>query len=352
MYGALRPILFRLDPERAHRLAVGTLAAAQRGGPARALLPHPGPPSPRLAMGFLGARVPGPLGMAAGFDKEARCYNALLRLGFGHAEVGTLTPRPQPGNPRPRMHRLAAERALVNSLGFPNPGVEAAARRLARRPPAGLVGANIGPNKDTPPERVAADLVACAWRLAPHVAYLAVNVSSPNTPGLRAHQTPAGIARLVAAVREGLDGAAPRRPVLVKLHPDAPDGELAAVARAAVDAGAAGILAVNTTRQPSVPIPAGMQGGLSGAPLHRRAVAAVSAIHAAVGDRVPVVGIGGVFSGADTLRMVRAGATLVQAYTGFVYRGPRFAALAHHELVGELDRAGLDRLDEALGVPA
>jgi len=348
VYGALRGALFQLDPERAHRLALLALAPAQGNAALRRPL-QASPPSPRLAMDAFGLRFPSPLGMAAGFDKECDVYNALLALGFGHVEVGTVTPRAQPGNEGVRMQRLPALQGIVNRLGFPGPGMEACARNLERHPPTGIVGANVGPNKTTAPEKVGADLMSCATALAPHVQYLCVNVSSPNTPGLRTLQSPDAVSRLVREVADAASEAGHRRPVLVKLHPDSSDEDLVRVARAAVDAGAAGIVATNTTRSRPPGSEQAIEGGLSGAPLRERARAAIGALHKGLKGSVPIVGVGGVFTGEDALGHVQAGATLVQAYTGFVYRGPRMAAKVNREIVAALDRLGLDRLEEAVG---
>jgi dihydroorotate dehydrogenase len=348
LYGALRTALFAVDPEMAHRLALAALAPVHASRGLQRLAAPPAPP-PRLAVDALGLSFPAPLGVAAGFDKEAGAYNALLALGFGHVEVGTVTPRPQPGNEGVRMQRFPAQRAVVNRLGFPGPGMDEVRRRLRRVPPAGIVGANLGPNKATAAEQVPDDLRAASAALAPGVRFLTVNVSSPNTPGLRALQTPEGVGRLVQATLEGADSAASPRPVLLKLHPDAPDGELVRVARAAADAGARGIVATNTTRARGPGLEGAIDGGLSGAPLLARARRAIAALHHGLGRDVPVVGVGGVFTGEDALGHVRAGASLVQAYTGFVYRGPRFAALVHRELLAAMDAAGIDRLSEAVG---
>lgn len=348
MYGLLRRALFHMDPEHAHRLALRALAPVQSSVSLQRTVAPP-PPSPRLAMDALGLTFPAPLGMAAGFDKEASAYNALLALGFGHVEVGTVTPRPQPGNEGLRMQRFPEHKAVVNRLGFPGPGMEEAARHLKRTPPQGIVGANLGPNKTTRADDVPEDLRAAASALAPHVRFLTVNVSSPNTPGLRALQTPEGVSRLVQATLEGADSAASPRPVLLKLHPDASDDELVSVARSAVDAGARGIVATNTTRAREAGMERAIDGGLSGAPLLARARRAIAALHHGLGRDVPIVGVGGVFTGEDALGHVGAGATLVQAYTGFIYRGPRFASHVHSELLAAMDAAGIDRLSEAIG---
>jgi dihydroorotate dehydrogenase len=351
VYEAMRGVLFRMDPERAHRMALAALAPAQRVGfVRRGVAPSKAPD--RLRMRALDLDFPSPLGMAAGFDKECGVYNALLGLGFGHVEVGTVTPRPQVGNERPRVQRIPRLEALVNRLGFPGPGLEACARRLARRPALGVVGANIGPNKSTAPENVGEDLAACALKLAPHVAYLTVNVSSPNTPGLRSLQKADAVSWLVRRTADGAEDAGAKRPILVKLHPDVPDDELVRSARSAIAAGAEGIVAVNTTRTRPPGAEGAMEGGLSGRPLLERARKAIAAIHTGTQGAVPIIGVGGVFTGADAFRHVAAGATLVQTYTGFIYRGPRMPALVHRELVAELDRRGLDRLEEAVGTDA
>jgi dihydroorotate dehydrogenase len=348
VYGALRSALFTLDPERAHHLALAALSPVQ-GSPALQRMLAPPKPSSRLAISTLGLDFPAPLGMAAGFDKEACAYNALLALGFGHVEVGTVTPQAQPGNEGKRMERWPGHKAVVNRLGFPGPGLAAVEAKLARARPIGIVGANIGPNKSTPAEAVPDDLRATAVGLAPHVRFLTVNVSSPNTPGLRALQTPEGVSRLVQATVSALDEAGNPRPVLVKLHPDASDDELVGVARAAVDAGARGIVATNTTRARPPGTEAAIEGGLSGAPLLERSRRAVAALHHGLGRDIPILGVGGIFSGADALGHILAGASVVQAYTGFIYRGPRMAAHVHQEMLAELDKRGIDKLADAVG---
>lgn len=350
VYGALRKALFTLDPERAHRLALGALAPLH----ASALLQRassPPKPSPRLAISAFGLDFPVPLGMAAGFDKEACAYNALLALGFGHVEIGTVTPKPQPGNEGKRMERWPDQQAVVNRLGFPGPGADAVRSHLEDNAAAGVVGANIGPNKTTAPEKVRDDVAAVAAALAPHVHFLTVNVSSPNTPGLRALQTPEGVSRLIRATLGAADAtdAEVRRPVLLKVHPDTPDDELVAVARAAVDAGAKGIVATNTTRARPPGTGGAIDGGLSGAPLRERARQAIAALHRGLGRDVPIIGVGGVFTGADALGHIQAGASLLQAYTGFVYRGPRMAVQVHRELLAEMDKQGIDKLADAVG---
>lgn len=348
MYGALKSALFRLDPERAHHMALRFLRAMHNSPALAATFAAPAPHA-RLATRAFGLDFPAPLGMAAGFDKEAVAYNALLALGFSHVEVGTVTPFPQGGNAGLRMERLPEMRALVNRLGFPNAGLAAVAKRLERRSANGIVGANIGPNKKTPAEKVADDVDACAFRLAPLVDYLTINVSSPNTPGLRKLQEPAAVARLVGRVLEATSQARAKVPVLLKLHPDAPDEELVEVARAAVDAGAKGIVATNTTRARPPGSEGAIEGGLSGAPLLERSRQAIRALHDGLGRDTPIVGVGGIASARDAMGHILAGASVVQAYTGFIYGGPRFPAQVHAGLVGELDALGLDKIGEAVG---
>ena len=348
VYAALRKALFRMDPERAHEAGLRFLRGLHVSPPLAAAFAPPSP-SPRLATAAFGLTFPAPLGMAAGFDKGAWAYNGLLALGFSHVEVGTITPKPQPGNEGMRMERLPELKAIVNRLGFPNVGVEEAVRRLKRRPANGLVGANIGPNKKTPAERVVADVDACAFHLAPHVEYLTINVSSPNTPGLRRLQEPASVARLVGRVLESAAQANAKVPVLLKLHPDAEDAELVEVAKAAADAGAAGIVATNTTRARPPGSEGAIEGGLSGAPLLERSRAAIRALHDGLGRDTPIIGVGGIATAHDAMGHILAGASVVQAYTGFVYDGPRFPHHVHRGLVDELDGLGLDRIEEAVG---
>ena len=348
MYGLLKSALFRLDPERAHDAALRVLRALHVSPPLAATF-APAAPSPRLATTCLGLKAPSPMGMAAGFDKGAYVYNGLFALGFAHVEVGTVTPKAQPGNEGLRMERLPDLRALVNRLGFPNQGVDAVAQRITAKPPSGVLGANIGPNKKTPAPQVAADVDACAFRLAPLVDYLAINVSSPNTPGLRKLQEPTAVARLVSRVVEACHQANHPVPILLKLHPDATDAELVEVARAAVDAGAVGIVATNTTRARPPGSEEAIEGGLSGAPLLERARTAIRALHDGLGRDTPIIGVGGIGDGHDAMGHILAGATWVQAYTGFVYNGPRFPSHVNADLVRELDALGLDRVEEAVG---
>jgi dihydroorotate dehydrogenase len=348
VYGAIRNALFRLDPERAHHVASILLRRAQGRGPVRALLQVP-KPDRRLSNSVFGIDFESPLGIAAGFDKEAHTYNALLAIGFGHVEIGTVTPRGQPGNDKPRIQRFPEAHALVNRMGFPGPGADAIDVQINQHEPIGPIGINIGPNKGTAPGDVAGSLHGLAHRLARHADYLAINISSPNTPGLRNLQTPDAVADLVTKTLEGADDAGQKRPVLLKVHPDSPEPQVLEVARAAAKAGAAGIIAVNTTKDRAKNMHDSIEGGMSGAPLLKRATSMVAHLHHGLGRDTPIIGVGGVIDGADAYQLICAGASLVQTYTGFIYGGPRMPVLVQAELVECLNHAGLDAIADAVG---
>jgi len=284
-------------------------------------------------------------------DKGEALAPAWFRLGFGWVEIGTVTPRPQPGNDRPRLFRLVPHRAIVNRMGFNNAGADVVARRLARLPPLpGPICVNLGRNKATPNERAAEDYVAAFRALAPHAQMASINVSSPNTPGLRALQSELGA--LVAKVMKAREGLARKVPVLVKLSPDEPDDRLVEMARAAQDAGADGIIATNTTVDRAAvrgDPRAGEQGGLSGAPLRERALEVCRLLYRSVS--VPIVGVGGIFTAEDAYARIRAGASLVQIYTALVYEGPGLPKRITRG-VGELLRRDGLTLTQAVGKDA
>lgn len=330
MYPLLfRHVLSRFDPEFAHHAAMAVirvLGVPPFSWATRALTA----PSPEQKVHALGLTFPSPFGVAAGFDKNVVGARGLDALGFGHIEVGTVTAIPQDGNPKPRLFRLVPDRAVVNRMGFNNNGAEAAEARLMRlrrRAPRAVIGVNIGKSRVVAVEDAIADYVASATRLAPLADYLAVNVSSPNTPGLRGLQAVETLAPLLRAVKE----AAGSTPLLVKIAPDLPDDEIAAIARLAVDEGLAGIIAHNTTisreglrTDPSVVEAAGA-GGLSGAPLKERSLEVLAVVKAAVPADFCVIAVGGVETADDVQKRLDAGATLVQGYTAFLYRGPFWA---------------------------
>jgi dihydroorotate dehydrogenase len=350
----LRPLLFLLPAETAHRVAFGGLRAALALGPLRALTRRLlAPRDPVLRVHALGTTFESPVGVAAGFDKDAVGFRQLAALGFGFVEVGTVTPRPQPGNPKPRVFRLPADRALVNRLGFNGGGIDVARRGLQRR--AGeRVGVNVGKNKDTPEAEAAEDFVAATRALAPLADYVAVNVSSPNTPGLRDLQAVERLRPLLAAVK---DAAGPR-PVLVKIAPDLSDEDVDAVCDLALDLGLAGIIATNTTiareglRTPGEEVEAAGAGGLSGAPLRARALAVLRRLRSRAGDRLVLVAAGGIADADDAWERILAGATLVELYTGFVYGGPGTPRRLARGLAERARRAGYASVQEAVGAGA
>lgn len=340
LYPYVRPLVFALDAERAHRLTI----AALRRLPER----RPPDPDPVLATRVAGLDLPSPIGLAAGFDKDAEAFAAMLGLGFGFVEVGTLTPRPQTGNPRPRLFRLAEDRAVINRMGFNNHGQAAAAARLAGRGP-GVVGMNIGANKDSA-DRIA-DYAAGVRAMAPVADYLTINISSPNTPGLRSLQDKAALAELLAAVTEARGAAGP--PVFLKVAPDLEPGEvedIADLSRSRVDA----LIVANTTvlRPPLRSLHRDQAGGLSGAPLAPLALQRLCDFRAAAGPSMPLVAVGGIASGADAYGRIRAGASAVQLYSALVYEGPGLARRIAADLKGLLKRDGFATLAEAVGSAA
>jgi dihydroorotate dehydrogenase len=317
--GLVRPFLLRLDPETAHEL---TLRALELGA-----YPRCAPAQSRaLEISLWGESLPNPLGIAAGFDKDARVPDAILGLGFGYAEVGTTTPLPQTGNPAPRVFRLAPDRAVINRLGFNNGGHASALRRLEARPRRGIVGVNIGANKDSPDR--AADYVAGIEAFYGVASYFTVNISSPNTPGLRDLQAPAALgellARVMAARAAKVTAGAPSRPIVVKIAPDVAPEDIAPVVAALIANGVDGIAVSNTTlARDGLTDPAAKEaGGLSGRPLFHRSTVMLARVHRATEGKIPLIGIGGIDSPAAALAKIEAGATLLQLYTGLIYEGP------------------------------
>jgi dihydroorotate dehydrogenase len=335
------PALRALDAERAHRLAIRALGAA---GPYL----RPPPDDPILASRLWNLDFANPLGIAAGFDKHAEVPDALLGLGFGFVEIGSVTPRPQPGNPRPRVFRLPADEAVINRYGFNSEGLEAVASRLARRPRRGVLGINLGKNKDT--ADAADDYVAGVRALAPFADYLVVNISSPNTPGLRALQSRAALADLVARIETAMPQAGP--PLLIKIAPDLAHQDLADIVEVARTRSLAGLIVSNTTlaRPDGLRSAArGEAGGLSGRPLFESSTAMLREAWRLADGRVPLIGVGGVASGADAYAKIRAGASLVQIYTALVFQGPGLVGRIKSELAALLRRDGFARVADAVG---
>jgi dihydroorotate dehydrogenase len=331
MYGLARPFLFALDAERAHGLGLSSLEAMHRLGLGRLLGGAPRPFPTKL----LGLTFPNPVGLAAGLDKNGEHIDALLALGFGFVEVGTVTPRPQPGNQAPRMFRLPEHQAIINRLGFNNAGVDALVHNVgrARRDGGGVLGINIGKNKDTANEFAHVDYIHCLERVYPLADYVTVNISSPNTAGLRELQEEQALRRLVGELRDAQERLAARHgrrvPLLVKVAPDLSDEDIDAAARVLGDLSVDGVVATNTTvsRIAVQGHPHAHQaGGLSGEPLMNKSTAVLRMLRTRLPEAIPLVGVGGILSGADAAKKMAAGASLVQLYTGLVYRGPALVA--------------------------
>ena len=337
MYDFLRPLLFKLDPEVAHGLTLYGLGVAQRSGFAHWLAKRPAD----LPTTAFGITFPNPVGLAAGLDKNADHLDALATLGFGFIEVGTVTPRPQPGNDKPRMFRLAGHEAIINRLGFNNGGVEALVSNVQKAAYRGVLGINIGKNKDTPNERAVDDYLICLRRVHEHASYITVNISSPNTQGLRDLQEEATLRRFITTLHEAQEQLGSqqgkRKPMLLKIAPDLAEAELDAIAEVLLDTGIDGVICTNTTiDHASVaddPQSAEM-GGLSGKPLFDRATAVLAGMSKRVQGRIPLVGVGGILDGSNAAEKVEAGAALVQIYSGLIYRGPQLV----NECVDEMRR--------------
>lgn len=341
VFARLSPLLQRVEPERAHRIALWALDAGLAGH-------DKNPDPPALAMRAFGLSFNNPVGLAAGFDKNAIAIVPLMRLGFGCVEAGTVTPRPQPGNPRPRVFRLPQYRAVINRLGFNNDGLEAYLAQLRAMPPRpARFGANIGINKDgADPER---DYPALVAAVTPYADYVTINISSPNTPGLRDLQSEARLRGILCAIKAQVPV---RPPLLVKLAPDLSHDGLKAVVETAIECGIEGLVISNTT----ISRPSGFTGmnclqvgGLSGAPLFARSTEMLRAAHRLVAGRLTLIGCGGVRNGADVLAKIRAGASLVQLYTEFAYAGPGLVPRLKRELLGAMQAQGIEKLSDAVG---
>ncbi len=340
------PFLHALEPEQAHELSLRALEAG--------LYPRGGPDDPRLAQKIWGLDFPNPVGIAAGFDKNARVADAILQSGFGFAEVGTVTPRPQTGNPRPRVFRLPDDKALINRLGFNNEGHAAALRRLQGRVAVGIVGVNIGANKDS--SDAAGDYVSGVENFSALADYLTVNISSPNTPGLRDLQAPKALDGLLARLMEtrtklAAGGIGPR-PVAVKLAPDIADEDVEPIVERLMAHGVDGIIISNTTlaRQGlRSRLHADEAGGLSGAPLFELSTRLLARVYMLTEGKLPLIGVGGILAAEDAVAKIEAGASLVQLYTGLVYEGPGLIARIKQALVARIECEGATSLAEITG---
>ncbi|MGB7543099.1 MAG: quinone-dependent dihydroorotate dehydrogenase [Burkholderiales bacterium] len=325
LYRAVRPFLFALDPETAHRFTLASLDCLQRFGAASLA----GTSAPSLPVRVMGLDFPNPVGLAAGLDKDGEHIDGLAALGFGFLEVGAVTPRPQPGNPRPRLFRLPEAGAVINRMGFNNRGVDALVENIRRSRYRGILGVNIGKNFDTPIERAAEDYVACLRKVYAHASFVTANISSPNTANLRALQQADELDALLASLNGERDRLAKQHrrqvPLAVKVAPDLDDAAIEAIADRVAAHGIDAVIATNTTvsRAGVEHLPGSReQGGLSGAPLKARATAVIAKLRRALPGRVSIIGVGGIASAADAREKLDAGASLVQLYTALLYRGP------------------------------
>ncbi|MET3654026.1 quinone-dependent dihydroorotate dehydrogenase [Dyella japonica] len=337
MYDLIRPLLFALDAETAHRATLYGLDVAHRSN----FLHRVAKPPEDLPTTAFGIRFPNPVGLAAGLDKNADHLDALGALGFGFVEVGTTTPRPQPGNDKPRMFRLPKHEAVINRLGFNNAGVDALVRNVQKSSYRGVLGINIGKNKDTPNEKAVDDYLFCLERVYALASYITVNISSPNTQGLRDLQEEATLRRFIETLREAQERlgsqSGARKPMLLKIAPDLSETELDAIADVLLAAKVDGVICTNTTIDHSSVAgdPHGNEtGGLSGKPLFERSTAVLRGMRQRVGNQLGIVGVGGILDGSDAVEKISAGASLVQLYSGMVYRGPALIA----ECVNEIRR--------------
>jgi dihydroorotate dehydrogenase len=339
LFPLIRPMIFNLDGERAHRLTIRGLKALPAGEAPRQ--------DPILGIRVSGLDFPNPVGLAAGFDKDGEVFAQMLRLGFGFAEVGTLTPLPQPGNPKPRLFRLEEDRAVINRLGFNNGGLNAARKRLERRRAGGIVGVNVGANKDSS-DRIA-DYVSGVRAMAPVADYLTINISSPNTPGLRGLQDKGALDELLSAVAGERSPDGP--PIFLKLAPDLDREGIDDVADVAIARGMDALIVSNTTiSRPELRSRFGGEaGGLSGAPLKSLALEKLREFRSAAGSEIPLIAAGGIETGADAFARIRAGASLVQLYSALIYEGPGLARRICAELRRLLEREGFRNVADAVG---
>ncbi|MBB3101669.1 quinone-dependent dihydroorotate dehydrogenase [Azomonas macrocytogenes] len=348
MYNLVRELLFKLSPETAHNLSLDLIGASGRLGLDTLLYKEP----PRLPVRVMGLEFPNPVGLAAGLDKNGVAIDGLSKLGFGFVEVGTVTPRPQPGNPKPRVFRLPEAQAIINRMGFNNLGVDALLARVEASHFKGVLGINIGKNFDTPVERAEDDYLLCLEKVYHHASYVTVNVSSPNTPGLRSLQFGDSLKSLLEALRSrrrDLEIRHGRRvPLAIKIAPDMSDEETELVANTVLQAGMDAIIATNTTlgREGVRGLAqADETGGLSGAPVLEKSTHTVKVLAETLGGRLPIIAVGGITEGRHAAEKIRAGASLVQLYTGFIYKGPRLI----RESVDAVAALRAGHVSEALG---
>ncbi|OYD08214.1 quinone-dependent dihydroorotate dehydrogenase [Paludifilum halophilum] len=360
MYSLLRNQLFRMDPEQAHEWTIRGLQQAQRFPfVLKTLQRRMEVEDPRLKVSFSRIRFPNPVGLAAGFDKHAQVYPALAALGFGFVEVGTLTPRRQSGNPRPRLYRLPEDQAVINRMGFNNGGVEQARSLLSTFPRPGIpIGINLGKNKQTPQEEAASDYRHGLRALYRHGDYFAINISSPNTRGLRDLQQSKPLEKLLSLIMaerdEMKDETGETRPVFLKLAPDLTQDQMTEAVQVGMELDIDGFIVCNTTlSREGLKNPLKKEeGGMSGKPLAPLSTKMIRHLYRISEGRMPIIGVGGIFTGDDAYEKIRAGACLIQVYTGMIYRGPSIAREINRELLHRLEKDGYDHISEAVGQDA
>jgi dihydroorotate dehydrogenase len=358
IYHQIKKYLFTLDPEEAHERTIAALRFSEKTGGTSLLRQLFRFSDECLASEIWGLRFPNPVGLAAGFDKNAEVYHALAALGFGFVEVGTITPLAQSGNDKPRLFRLVEDKAVINRMGFNNHGAVAASKNLVDFTRADVpIGVNIGKNKITPNEAAASDYEKCLERLYPYGHYFVINISSPNTPNLRDLQQTESLRELIKAIRQKANeleqrGAEPK-PILLKVAPDMSDEQMLDVVQLAAAEGISGIIATNTTISReglTTHTHSKETGGLSGRPLTERSTAWIKEIYQTVGNQVPIIGVGGIFNGDDAYKKIRAGASLVQVYTGMIYEGPGIVKAINKRLAELIKRDGFTNISQVVGV--
>ena len=337
MYTLARELLFSLSPETSHELSIDLIGAGGRLGLNRLLTKAPA----SLPVKVMGLEFPNPVGLAAGLDKNGDAIDGFAQLGFGFVEIGTVTPRPQPGNPKPRLFRLPQAEAIINRMGFNNQGVDHLLARVRAAKYDGVLGINIGKNFDTPVERAVDDYLICLDKVYAHASYVTVNVSSPNTPGLRSLQFGDSLKQLLQALRSRQESLAAQHgrhvPLAIKIAPDMSDEETAMVAQALLESGMDAVIATNTTlgREGVEGLPHGDEaGGLSGAPVREKSTNTVKVLAAELGGRLPIIAVGGITEGRHAAEKIAAGASLVQIYSGFIYKGPALIREAVDAIAG------------------
>lgn len=333
----IRPLFFRFDPEEIHNKSFSMMRSMRSLGLLKPFLGNKINTDKRLEREVFGLRFPNPVGLAAGFDKNAEAYQELSQLGFGFIEIGTVTPKPQVGNPKKRLFRLVEDEAVINRMGFNNLGLEAAVSKLKENKGKVLIGGNIGKNKDTPNEQAVDDYLISFEALFPYVDYFVVNVSSPNTPNLRDLQDKEPLTKLLVALQQENDKKGKRKPILLKIAPDLSDSQLLDIVDIVKITSIDGIIATNTTigREGLKSVNKKEAGGLSGKPLTARSTEVIRFLHENSGGSFPIIGVGGIHSAKDALEKLDAGASLIQLYTGFIYKGPK--------LIADINKAILNR---------